>query len=167
MNIWVLFYQLLPVTLALFAVTLMILSPTPRQLGVGIKWGALALVLAIVYDLLMVNLGIWSYPMDELIWNIPLPIYFLSSLIYGSIMYVGILKIYKSAPVTFWLLVLSIPILGVLRNYWGGTALAPDLISWQTIWWPILDLIGWGFAYLLPIIPLLREYEVRMKNYEA
>lgn len=161
MNIWVLFYQLLPVTLALFAVMLMILSPTPRQLGLSIKWGALTLVLSIIYDLITVNLGIWTYQMDEMIWNIPLPIYFLSFLIYGSIVYIGALKIYQHAPITFWLLIISIPTLGVIRDYWGGVHLAPDLITWQTSWWFVFDLIGWSFAYVLPIVPLLRENKKR------
>jgi len=161
MNVWVLFYQLLPVTLALFGVTLMILSPTPRQLGLGIKWGFLSLILAIIFDLIAVNLGIWTYPMDELTWNIPLPIYFLSTLIYSCIVYKGVLKIFKHAPITFWLLIVSIPVLGILRNYWGGTFFAPDLVSWNTSWWFVFDFIGWSFAYVLPIIPMLGDYQKR------
>lgn len=164
MNVWVLFYQLLPITFALFAILMMLISPTPRQMGVGIKWGGLALILSIVYDLIMVNLGIWNYPMDELIWNIPLPLYFLSVLIYGASVYIGLLKIKDQAPITFWILICSIPVLGVIRNFWGGMYLAPDLISWQTPFWVIFELGYWIFAYTLPIIPLLQEYDLRMKN---
>ncbi len=116
----------------------------PSLLG-GLVMG----LINILVDIVAYFTHVWHYTISGLTFHVPLPFYITPVLFYGSVVYLLIWRFWGGRK--HWLallLLIGIPIIGILRDLWGGLlAISPYNPMWSSPLSLILDVAMWGVMF--------------------
>lgn len=133
----------IPVIVIFYGVFVFFMHPPVKVIRASLLGGLLMALLNIAGDLIAIHTSQWYYNASGLVEQLPLPLYTTSLFITGGLAYLLIWRFWRSSYHWFALLLLvGVPALGYLRDFWqaglqasmlvwsGSLAWASDLVLW-------------------------------------
>lgn len=162
----------IPVIVIVYGVFILFMHAPVKVIGASLAGGLLMALLNLTGDLVAIHTSQWYYNASGLVGQLPLPLYTTSLFITGGLAYLLIWRFWRSAYHWFALLLLiGVPVLGYLRDFWQA-GLAASMLVWNGPLAWAGDLVLWlvmffaGF-FLFRVLAPARTAETVAENRPA
>lgn len=160
----------IPVIIIVYGTFVLFMRPPLKVIRASLLGGLVMALLNMAGDLIAIHTAQWSYNASGLIAQLPLPLYTTSLFITGGLAYLLIWRFWRSAY--HWLallLLIGVPALGYLRDFWqagvpasiliwiGQLAWAGDLLLWLVMFFA-------GYFVFRSLAPARQEEAAREAN---
>jgi hypothetical protein len=125
-----------PVAMIVYGVFILFMHPPRKAILATLAGGLVMALLNIAGDLIAIHTSQWYYNASGLVGQLPLPLYTTSLFITGGLAYLLIWRFWRSAY--HWLallLLIGVPVLGYLRDFWQASVPASMLVWRGSLAW--------------------------------
>jgi len=134
----------IPFIIVVYLAALLFIRPTRASLLASLLGGLIMGVINILFDLIAYYAHWWHYTLNGLILHLPLPFYITPILIYGSIVYLLIWRLWRGRGHWFALLLLfGIPLFRAATDVIGAIVTQSSYTNFDSILAAPLDLFMW------------------------
>lgn len=142
-----------PIVLLFYGMFILFMHPPTRVIQASLAGGLVMMLLNIAGDVIAIHTSQWYYNASGLVGQLPLPLYTTSLFITGGLAYLLIWRFWRGPYHWFALLLLiGVPTLGYLRDFWQGS-LATSMLVWQ-------GQLAWAGDLLLWLVMFFAGYAV-------
>ncbi|HEX7737218.1 MAG TPA: hypothetical protein VF458_20400 [Ktedonobacteraceae bacterium] len=120
-----------PVIILFYGIFILFMHPPVKVIQASLAGGLVMALLNIAGDVTAIHTSQWYYNASGLVGELPLPLYTTSFLITGGLAYLLIWRFWRGHY--HWLallLLVGVPVLGYLRDFWQA-GLATSMLIWQ------------------------------------